>query len=65
MKRARVADAPLRSSIVRLNVGGQFFQTSRETLYGSAFFTSLLEHDSNGDKHQDGNMFVDRSGKVF
>jgi len=64
MKRARVDDAP-RSSIVRLNVGGQLFQTTRETLYGSAFFRSLLEHAFDGDTDQDGNIFVDRSGKLF
>ena len=64
MKRARVSDAP-RSSIVRLNVGGRTFQTSRETLYGSAFFRSLLEHDFDGDKDPDGNIFVDRTPKLF
>ena len=64
MKRARVDDAP-RSSIVRLNVGGQMFQTTRETLCGSAFFRSLLEHGLDGDKDPEGNIFVDRSGKLF
>ena len=64
MKRARTADAP-HSSIVHLNVGGRVFQTSRETLYGSAFFTSLLEHDFDGDKDPDGNIFVDRDPKLF
>ena len=65
MKRARVADAPPRDSIVRLNIGGQIFHTSRETLYGSVFFRSLLEHDFDGDKDKDNNIFVDRSSKLF
>ena len=33
--------------------------------YGSAFLRSLLEHDFDGDKDKDGNIFVDRSGKLF
>ena len=65
MKRARRDDAPPRSSIVSLNVGGQIFHTSRETLNGSAFFRSLLEHDLDGDKDPEGNIFVDRNGKLF
>ena len=52
MKRAR-ADAQ-GSSIVRLNVGGKLYHTTRDTLSGSAFFLKLLEHDLDGDKDQDG-----------
>ena len=55
---------PVPRDIVRLNVGGQLFQSSRETLSCSAFFSSLLEFDG-GDKDADGNVFVDRSGKLF
>ena len=63
-KRARVCDAP-RDGIVRLNVGGTVLHTTRETLSGnSEFFASLLDFDG-GDKDADGNIFVDRSGKLF
>lgn len=65
MKRARITDAPGRDRIVRLNTGGQIFHTSRETLYGSVFFRSLLKFDFDGDKDKDNNIFVDRSGKLF
>lgn len=63
MKRSRLADAP--RGIVRLNVGGRLFQTTRATLSGSAFFTSLLDHALEGDQDQDGTIFVDRDGDLF
>ena len=55
---------PIPRNIVRLNVGGQLFQTSRETLSRSAFLTSLLEFDG-GDQDGDGNIFVDRAPHLF
>ena len=53
-KRARVSD-PSRCDIVRLNVGGKFFDTTSATLKrGSDFFARLLAFGSgtfnNGDK---------------
>ena len=62
MKRSRLADAP---RIVRLNVGGKLFQTTRATLSGSAFFASLLDHALEGDQDQDGTIFVDRDSDLF
>ena len=59
MKRARASDVP--RHIVRLNVGGKLFETTRETLRGSGFFASLLEFGG-GDKDEAGNIFVDRNG---
>ena len=65
MKRVRVADVGPRD-IVRLNVGGTLFQTSRETLSrSSGFFASLLDFDGEGDRDADGNLFVDRNGMLF
>ena len=67
-KRARVSDVPdAPRDIVRLNVGGKLFHTTRGTLSrNSGFFTSLLDHALEGDKDgPDGNIFVDRSGKLF
>ena len=65
MKRPRL-DARLGPrNIVSLNVGGQRFQTSRETLGRSAFFASLLEFDGGGDQDGEGNIFVDRSSRLF
>ena len=68
-KRARVSD-PSRCDIVRLNVGGKFFDTTSATLKrGSDFFASLLDFGSGtfngGDKDADGRIFVDRSAKLF
>ena len=63
MKRARVSDAP--RDIVRLNVGGKFFHTSRETLSRSGFFSSLLDFAGGDNTDADGNIFVDRSGRLF
>ena len=63
MKRARASDPPL-SCIVRLNVGGKVLHTSRDTLAASGFFASLLDFDGL-DTDADGNIFVDRNGKLF
>ena len=51
--------------MVRLNVGGKVFQTSRETLSASGFFASLLDFDGDGDLDKEGNIFVDRDPKLF
>ena len=64
MKRARVSDGP-RNNMVRLNVGGKVFQTSRETLSASGFFASLLDFDGDGGLDKEGNVFVDRDPKLF
>ena len=63
MKRARLSDAP--RDIVRLNVGGKLFHTSRETLSRSGFFTSLLDFAGGDSEDADGHIFVDRSGRLF
>ena len=62
-KRARVCDVP--RDIVRLDVGGKRFHAIRETLSrASGFFVSLLGFDG-VEKDSDGDIFVDRSGKLF
>ena len=65
MKRSRLDACLGPRNIVSLNVGGQRFQTSRETLGRSAFFASLLQFDGGGDQDGDGNIFVDRSSRLF
>lgn len=66
MKRARVSCAPPPRGIVRLNVGGMLFQTTRETLSGgSGFFASLLDFEGEGSKDENGDIFIDRSGELF
>lgn len=50
--------------IVKLNVGGQVFLTSRETLSASPFFLGLLEGGI-GTATYEGAVFIDRSPQVF
>ena len=68
-KRPRVSD-PSRCDIVRLNIGGKFYDTTSVTLKrGSGFFASLLDFGSgtfnDADKDAEGRVFVDRSAKLF
>jgi hypothetical protein len=52
---------PPRTDIVRLNVGGKLFVTSRATLQQSPFFEGLLRYEP----ELDGAYFIDRSPKIF
>ena len=52
-------------SIVRLNVGGKHFDTTRETLQPAAFFTPWLEARFEMACDEDGRVFIDRDGHLF
>eukprot|EP00960_Hanusia_phi_P017591 517967-Hanusia_phi.AAC.1 len=64
-----VADAESSNAnkIIHLNVGGQFFSTSRETLEaaGPSFFSVLIGGNFGGQKDAKGNLFIDRDPKLF
>ncbi|KAG2207926.1 hypothetical protein INT47_010910 [Mucor saturninus] len=54
------------SDIVKLNVGGQSFHTSRSKLMISAYFRNLLEGDMKGTSTiDDEEIFIDRCGMLF
>ncbi len=56
------------TTIIKLNVGGTFFDTTETTLQGSDFFKALLKNSQSmtkGAESIDGRYFVDRSGKAF
>eukprot|EP00931_Biecheleriopsis_adriatica_P091653 TRINITY_DN65531_c0_g1_i1.p1 TRINITY_DN65531_c0_g1~~TRINITY_DN65531_c0_g1_i1.p1 ORF type:complete len:370 (-),score=35.45 TRINITY_DN65531_c0_g1_i1:38-1147(-) len=55
------------SSSVLLNVGGQRFRTSRETLrsFPASFFGSLISERHKVDFDDDGSVFIDRDPKHF
>ena len=67
-------DAKVHSNIIRLNVGGQIFDTTQETLLSarSSFFARLLDtgegpgHEARGAaRDADGRLFLDRSPAGF
>ncbi|PRP86672.1 K+ channel tetramerization domain-containing protein [Planoprotostelium fungivorum] len=51
-------------SIVRLNVGGQRFETSKMTLMGNPFFKAMLESGI-WQPENDGSYFLDRNPQYF
>eukprot|EP01095_Lingulamoeba_sp_RSL-Kostka_P007841 TRINITY_DN2551_c0_g1_i1.p1 TRINITY_DN2551_c0_g1~~TRINITY_DN2551_c0_g1_i1.p1 ORF type:complete len:282 (+),score=43.59 TRINITY_DN2551_c0_g1_i1:158-1003(+) len=59
------------NSIIKLNIGGWKYCTSRSTLFSNQpnFFTRLIENDENGRvpclRDEDGYIFVDRNGRIF
>jgi len=53
------------NSIVKFNVGGYFYQTTRETLVGSPFLITLLEGKIPTKKDETGAIFIDRDGQYF
>ncbi len=58
----------MQSDLVYLNVGGQKFCTSRQTLLsvpGETFFTSLLSERISSTKDSDGAYFIDRDPNLF
>jgi hypothetical protein len=49
--------------IIKLNVGGTLFETTKTTLRGSIFLTALVSREWN--KNQSGEFFIDRSPEKF
>lgn len=47
-------------SIIKLNVGGQYFQTSATTLQGSEFLEKMIYGEIPSTKDDTGAYFIDR-----
>eukprot|EP01122_Echinamoeba_exundans_P001757 TRINITY_DN11753_c0_g1_i1.p1 TRINITY_DN11753_c0_g1~~TRINITY_DN11753_c0_g1_i1.p1 ORF type:complete len:263 (-),score=60.98 TRINITY_DN11753_c0_g1_i1:78-866(-) len=67
---APVTEAKTSSGIVKLNVGGQIFTTSKSTLLKGtssegSFFSSMLSGRFSVETDESGNFFIDRSGEKF
>jgi len=55
-------------SIVYLNVGGQCYTTTLITLtkrFPGSYLTRLLNNQEEQIYDKDGNLFIDRNGKIF
>ncbi|KYQ91380.1 hypothetical protein DLAC_08336 [Tieghemostelium lacteum] len=53
------------NNIIKLNVGGYKFFTTRETLSPSSFFNTLLNGNCGSSIDNDGFYFIDRDGDLF
>ena len=65
MKRRKLCNSQCRASVVRLNVGGRTFDTTRETLVGCDFFRPILDGNIGSAVDVNGRVFVDRSPELF
>ena len=54
-----------RAGIVRLNVGGSHFDTTRSTLSKCTYFAPFLDGRMSHATDEDGRLFNDRSGEYF
>ena len=50
---------------VRLNVGGVYYETTRETLSKASYWRAYIEGMIGHATDQDGRLFLDRDGKLF
>ena len=65
MKRRKLCNPQCRASVIRLNVGGRAFDTTRETLVGCEFFRPILEGNIGSALDVNGRIFVDPSPELF
>ena len=64
MKRAPDPSPPsIAAPMIRLNVGGVYFDTTRDTLSKCQFFQPLIEDRIPFARDEDGRIFIDRNGK--
>ena len=54
-----------RAAIVRLNVGGKLFDTTKDTLANCNYFLPCFEERLDHAADEDGRLFLDRSGDYF
>ena len=65
MKKRKRCDWQCRASVVRLNVGGKVFDSTRETLVGCEFLRPILDGKIGSAVDVNGRMFIDRSPDLF
>ena len=65
MKKRKRCDSQCRASVVRLNVGGRAFDTTRETLIGCEFFRPILDGKIGSAVDVHGRIFIVRSPELF
>ena len=67
MKRSssRSGDAPVKAAVVRLNVGGELFATTMDTLSKAAYFNPFLSGRIQHGEDEGGALFIDRCPKLF
>ncbi len=53
------------ATIIKLNVGGTFFDTTETTLQGSDFFKGLIRNRDTFTTDIENRYFIDRSGMAF
>lgn len=63
----RADQQPSATKIINLNVGGQTFATSRETLNaaGDSYFSSLIGNKFKVERDNNNHLFIDRDPKLF
>ena len=54
-----------RAGVVRLNVGGRHFDTTKDTLSKCTYFAPYIEGRIDHATDEDGRLFIDRSGEYF
>ena len=64
MKRSRSAVAAL-PGVMKLNVGGQHFETSSDSLRKANYFEPIIEGRLTHGLDDDGRLFIDRNGTLF
>ena len=65
MKRRNVSLSPRNACIVKLNVGGRAFHTTKDTLSLCSYFQPVLDGRLPHGKDDHGRLFIDRSPELF
>ena len=65
MKKRKVSLSPRNASIVKLNVGGRAFHTTKDTLSLCSYFQPVLDGRLPHGKDEHGRLFIDRDPDLF
>ena len=65
MKKRKLAAARCNDSIVKLNVGGRVFHSTRHTLSLCDYFRIVLDGPFQNGTDEHGRLFIDRSPELF
>ena len=65
MKKRKVSLSPRNASILKLNVGGRAFHTTKDTLSLCSYFQPVLDGRLPHGTDEQGRLFIDRSPELF